>query len=65
MKFFVILDIHSYYNQMIKTLNDVCLEMNEKFSDYLDYVHKLRRVGVYKEAVLKQTLVYVRENKYD
>ena len=39
------------------------LEPNEKFSDYLDYAHKLRLAGVDKDNVLKQTLVYARKKK--
>ena len=37
------------------------LEPNEKFSEYLDYAHKLRLAGVDKESALKQTLAYVRK----
>ena len=38
-------------------------EPNEKFRDYLDYVHKLRLAGVDKESAMKQTLAYVRKKK--
>ena len=44
-----------------RDLIEAGLEPNEKFSDYLDYAHKLRLAGVDKEAVLKQTLAYARK----
>ena len=37
------------------------LEPNEKFSEYLNYAHRLRLAGVDKESALKQTLAYVRK----
>ena len=46
-----------------RDLIEAGLEPNEKFSDYLDYAHKLRLAGVDKEAVLKQTLAYARKKK--
>lgn len=36
---------------------------SEKFSDYLEYAHKLRLAGVEKEDALKQTLAYIRKRK--
>ena len=46
-----------------RDLIEAGLEPNEKFSEYLDYAHKLRLAGVDKEAALKQTLAYVRKKK--
>ena len=46
-----------------RDLIEAGLEPNEKFSDYLDYAHKLRLAGVGKEAALKQTLAYARKKK--
>ena len=46
-----------------RDLIEAGLEPNEKFSDYLDYAHKLRLAGVDKEAALKQTLAYARKKK--
>ena len=46
-----------------RDLIEAGLEPNEKFSDYLDYAHKLRLAGVEKEEALKQTLAYVRKRK--
>ena len=36
---------------------------SEKFSEHLEYAHKLRLAGVEKEDALKQTLAYVRKKK--
>ena len=36
---------------------------SEKFSEYLEYAHKLRLAGVGKDESLKQTLAYVRKRK--
>lgn len=33
-----------------------------EFSEYLDYAHKLRLVGVEKDSALKQTLAYIRKS---
>ena len=46
-----------------RDLIDAGLEPNEKFSDYLDYAHKLRLAGVDKAGALKQTLAYARKRK--
>jgi tRNA nucleotidyltransferase (CCA-adding enzyme) len=46
-----------------RDLIEAGFEPNEKFSDYLDYAHKLRLAGVDKDNVLKQTLVYARKKK--
>lgn len=46
-----------------KDLIEAGLEPDEKFSDYLEYAHKLRLAGVDKEAALKQTLAYVRKKR--
>lgn len=46
-----------------RDLIEAGFEPNEKFSDYLDYAHKLRLAGVDKDNVLKQTLAYARKRK--
>ena len=46
-----------------RDLIEAGFEPNEKFSEYLDYAHKLRLAGVDKEAALKQTLAYARKKK--
>ena len=46
-----------------RDLIEAGLEPNEKFSEYLDYAHKLRLAGVEKNEALKQTLAYVRKKK--
>ena len=46
-----------------RDLIEAGFEPNEKFSDYLDYAHKLRLAGVDKDNVLKQTLAYARKKK--
>jgi len=46
-----------------RDLIEAGVEPSEKFSDYLDYAHKLRLAGVDKNAALKQTLAYIRKRK--
>jgi len=46
-----------------RDLIEAGIEPSEKFSEYLDYAHKLRLAGVDKEAALKQTLAYIRKKK--
>ena len=46
-----------------KDLIEAGVEPSEKFSEYLEYAHKLRLAGVEKEDALKQTLAYIRKRK--
>ena len=46
-----------------RDLIEAGLEPDEKFSDYLEYAHKLRLAGVEKTDALKQTLAYARKKK--
>ena len=46
-----------------RDLIEAGLEPDEKFSDYLEYAHKLRLAGVEKTDALKQTIAYARKKK--
>ena len=39
------------------------IEPSERFSEYLDYAHRLRLAGVDKASALKQTLALARKNE--
>lgn len=45
---------------MGRDLIDAGIAPDEKFSNYLDYAHKLRLAGVEKESALKQTIAYAK-----
>ena len=46
-----------------RDLIEAGIESSEKFSEYLEYAHKLRLAGVGKDESLKQTLAYIRKRK--
>lgn len=46
-----------------RDLIEAGIEPSEKFSEYLEYAHKLRLAGVGKDEALKQTLAYIRKRK--
>lgn len=48
---------------MGQDLIDAGLKPDKRFSEYLEYAHKLRLAGVEKESALKQTLSFARKSK--
>lgn len=57
---------HEYMARPFVTGQDLVnagLKPGKKFSEYLDFAHKLRLAGVEKDSALKQTLSFARKNK--
>ncbi len=46
-----------------KDLIEAGIEPSERFSEYLDYAHRLRLAGVDKASALKQTLALARKTE--